>query len=134
VVEQAERVFHVDAHRRGQPAHVAQDAQDAQQREVAEELEKGRLMRPKVSANPKALSRAAAKADLSRGAQGRRARGRPRSVRPVPSAQLAGAMNTGACGSLQDGDACANCVDTCEASSPSRPTPLRPPPLAFRTD
>jgi len=42
VLEQAERVFHVDAHRGGQPAHVTQDPQDAQQREVAEQLEKGR--------------------------------------------------------------------------------------------
>ena len=42
VLEQAERVFDVDAHCSGQPAHVAEDAQNAQQREVAEELEKGR--------------------------------------------------------------------------------------------
>jgi hypothetical protein len=51
VLEQAERVFHVDAHRGGQPAHVAQDSQDAKEREVAEQLER---------------RRAAAKADLSR--------------------------------------------------------------------
>ncbi|HVQ02210.1 MAG TPA: hypothetical protein VMT14_01740, partial [Burkholderiaceae bacterium] len=84
MLEQAERVFHVDAHRGGQPAHVAQHTQNAQQREVTEQLEKGRAMRSQVSANPKGLSRAAAKADLSRAAQGRRAGLREINIQQVP--------------------------------------------------
>jgi len=67
VLEQAERVFHVDAHRGGQPAHVAEDSQDAQQREVAEQFEKGRSMKPQVSSTPKGLGRSAAKAPWNSG-------------------------------------------------------------------
>ena len=44
MLEQAERVFHVDAHRGGQPTHVAQHTQDAQQREIAKQLERHRAL------------------------------------------------------------------------------------------